>query len=53
LWEPQIIHDDRVARLQLRDKNLLDIGQEHFAIDGAIDDTGRDHAALSQSTDKV
>jgi hypothetical protein len=48
----EIVHDDGVARPQLRDKKLLDIGQKHFAIDGPINDAGSDHAALSQSPDE-
>src|SRR5665811_2457734 len=48
----QIVHDDRIARLQLGDEKLLDIGQKHFAIDGTVNDAGRDHAALPQSSDE-
>lgn len=37
----EIVHDDNVARLERRDEELLDIGLEAFAIDGAIKDAWR------------
>jgi hypothetical protein len=33
----EIVHDDDVARLKLRDENLLNIGAEAFAVDWAVE----------------
>ena len=33
----KIVHDDDVARLKLRDENLLNIGAEAFAVDWAVE----------------
>jgi hypothetical protein len=44
----QIVHDDDVARRQRRQQDLLDIGKEAFAVDGAIDDAGRVDAVPTQ-----
>lgn len=33
----KILHDDDVARLKLRDENLLNIGAEAFAVDWAVE----------------
>lgn len=45
----QIVHDDDVAGRQGRRQNLLDIGEELFAVDGAVEDTGRCDAVAAQS----
>ena len=45
----QIVHDDDVAGRQGRRQDLLDIGEELFAIDGAVEDTGRGDAVAAQS----
>ena len=33
----EIVHDDDIARLKLRDENLLNIGAEAFAVDWAVE----------------
>jgi hypothetical protein len=43
----QIVHDDDVAGGQGRRQNLLDIGEELFAVDGAVEDTGRGDAVAA------
>jgi hypothetical protein len=49
---PQIVHDDDIARLQRRRQHLLDVGQEEFAVDRAIDSQRRGQAVAAQCTDE-
>ena len=44
----EIVHDDDVATLQGRRKNLLDIGQKAFAVDRPIEYEGRRDFVTSQ-----
>src|SRR5262249_55119056 len=43
----EIVHDDDVARLKLRDENLLNIGTEAFAIDWAVEQAGCSEAVTT------
>jgi hypothetical protein len=44
----EIVHDDDVARLKLRNEDLLNIGAEAFAVDGAIEQARRGEAVAAQ-----
>jgi hypothetical protein len=44
----KIVHDDDVARPQHRNKLLIDIGAEAFAIDRTVEDTRRDELIATQ-----
>jgi len=44
----EIVHDDDIARPQHRNENLLDIGEEGFAVDRAIDDAGGIDAVMAE-----
>src|ERR1700744_5370078 len=44
----EIVHDDDVARLKLRNENLLNIGAEAFAVDGAVEQARRGEAVAAQ-----
>ena len=44
----EIVHDDDVAGLERRDENLLDIGEEAFAVDRPVDDAGCVDAVAAQ-----
>ena len=41
LMRAQIVHDDDIAWFQRCDQDLLDIGQKHRAVDGAIEHARR------------
>lgn len=45
----EIVHGDDIARRQGRRENLLDIGEELFAIDGSVEDAGRGDAVTAQA----
>jgi hypothetical protein len=44
----EIVHDDDVARLKLRNENLLNIGSEAFAVDGAVEQARCGEAVAAQ-----
>ena len=44
----EIVHDDDVARPKLRQENLLNIGSEAFAVDGAVEQAGCGEAVAAQ-----
>src|SRR6201986_2404071 len=44
----EIVHDDDVARLELRDENLLNIGAEAFAVDWAVEQARGREAVTAQ-----
>ena len=44
----EIVHDDDVARLKLRNENLLNIGPEAFAVDGAVEQARCGEAVAAQ-----
>ncbi len=44
----EIVHDDDVARLKLRNENLLNIGAEAFAVDGTVEQARRGEAVAAQ-----
>ena len=44
----EIVEDDDVAGLEGRDQELLDIGQELLAVDGAPEETGRIDPVMTQ-----
>jgi len=46
----EIVHDDDIARLKLRDENLLNIGAEAFAVDWAVEQARRGEAVAAQGT---
>jgi len=48
LMGAEIVHDDDVAMLQSRRKNLLDIGQKAFAVDRPVEHEGRRDFVASQ-----
>ena len=48
----EIVHDDDVARLQGRDEELLDIGEEAATVDRAIDDARRIDAIGAERGEK-
>ena len=52
LVRAKIVHDDDVAGLEGRDKDLLDIGQEGLAVDGAVQHEGRGDCVVSQRGEK-
>ena len=52
LVRSKIVHDDDVARLERRDEDLLDIGKEGLAVDGAIQHEGRGDRVVSQRGEK-
>jgi hypothetical protein len=52
LGQNPIALPDDIARLQRRHQNLLDIGQEQFSIDCAIDDEWSGQAVAAQRADK-
>ena len=49
---PKIVHDDNVALLERGDQDLLDIGKEGLAVDGAIQHEGRGDRVVSQCGEK-
>jgi len=44
----EIVHDDDVARLKLRNQHLLHIGAEAFAVDWAVEQAGCGEAVAAQ-----
>lgn len=48
----EVVEDDRVAMRQLWNKHLLNIGEEAFAIDRAIEDVRSDDAGSGQPGDE-
>jgi hypothetical protein len=44
----EIVHDDDVARLKLRNEKLLNIGSEAFAVDGAVEQARCGEAVAAQ-----
>ena len=44
----EIVHDDDVTRLKLRNENLLNIGAEAFAVDWAVEQAGCSEAVAAQ-----
>ncbi len=48
----EIVHDDDVAGLKLRNENLLDIGAEAFAVDWAVEQARCGEAVAAQGADK-
>lgn len=44
LMAGEIVHDDDVTGREFRDEHLIDIGLEGVAVDGAVEDHGRDDA---------
>ena len=48
----QIVHDDDVAGVEGRNKDLLDISFEPGAVDRSVQNHGRHHAAQTQPCDK-
>ena len=44
----EIVHNDDVARLKLRNEDLLNIGAEAFAVDGTIEQARRGEAVAAQ-----
>ena len=44
----EIVHDDDVAWLKLRDENLLNIGAEAFAVDGTVEQARCSEAVAAQ-----
>ncbi len=44
----EIVHDDDVAGLKLRNENLLDIGAEAFAVDWAVEQARCGEAVAAQ-----
>ncbi len=52
LVRPQIVHDDDVAPLERGNQDLLDIGKEGLAVDGAIQHARRGNRVLPQRGEK-
>ena len=50
--DPQVVHNDDIGRLQRRHQNLLDIGQEQFAVDRTINGKRGGQAVATQRADK-
>src|ERR1700733_4079517 len=48
----EIVEDDDVARLEGRCEELLDIGAEAFAVNGAVEQAGRIDAVIAQGGKK-
>lgn len=48
----KIVHNDTIARLERRNQNLPDTGDEGFAVHGAIEHHGRNHAGEAQASNK-
>ena len=48
----KIVHDDDVAGLERGDQDLLDIGKEGLAVDGAVQHEGRGDRVLAQRGEK-
>ncbi len=44
----EIVHDDDVARLKLRNENLLNIGAEAFSVDGTVEQARRGETVAAQ-----
>jgi hypothetical protein len=52
LMGAEIVEDDDVARLERRGEELLDIGAEAFAVNGAVEQAGRIDAVIAQGGKK-
>jgi hypothetical protein len=48
----EIVHNDDVAWVELRDEKLLDIGAEAFAVDWAVEQTGSGEAVAAQGAEE-
>ena len=48
----EIVHDDDVARLKLRNENLLNVGPETFAVDGAVEQARCSEAIAAQGAEE-
>jgi len=48
----EIVHDDDVARLQLRNENLLNVGAEAFAVDWTVEQARRGEAIAAQGANE-
>ena len=48
----EIVHDDDVARLELRDENLLNIGAEAFAVDWTVEQARCGETVASQGAEE-
>jgi hypothetical protein len=48
----EIVHDDDVARLKLRNEDLLNIGAEAFAVDGTVEQARRGEAVAAQRAEE-
>jgi hypothetical protein len=49
----QVVHDDDVARLELGNEELLDIGFEGCGVDGAVEDGGATRPSRRRPATKV
>ena len=52
LVRAEIVHDDDITGPQGGDQHLLDIGEEHRAIDRAVEHAGRHQPVLTQGADE-
>jgi hypothetical protein len=50
--DPQVVHDDDIARLQRRHQHLLDVGQEQFPVDRTINGKRSGQAVATQRADE-
>ncbi len=48
----EIVHDDDIARVELRDEKLLDIGAEAFAVNWAVEQTRSGEAVAAQGAEE-
>ncbi len=52
MWLEQVVHHDDVARYELGDEDLLDIGFEGSPVDRSVEDEGRNHTAGAKAGDE-
>src|SRR3954452_8879542 len=52
LVDPEVVHDDDIARLQCWHQDLLDIGHEELSVDRTVDDERGGQAVAAQRADE-